>query len=356
MNTKKAKSEIFSKAILRIFRNSKTLIGLMGFVIGLFFLIIYNQSSDIDYKNVDLYGLLYRFFPYILLILSIGYFMFGYLEGGKKVDQFTEPTNDEKLSSDLKNEFIEFKNELKEYLHQNHGRTSDLIAEFQYQLSKKNEIQLDDKQKTELFNSFKQSFVENINEDFFKQLKDNIAVELTKEKKGRLELLLKDFYSIKNRLNNEVEKLSRKANVNLVIGSLTTFIALLALSYMVFSSNSSFKSIADMLYHYVPRLSLIVFIEVFAYFFLRLYKLNLSDMKYFQNELTTIELKLASITTAINFGKDIDISYITNEFAKTERNFILKNGETTVELEKSRIEKSDMKEILKSVTEIAKRK
>jgi hypothetical protein len=38
----------------------------------------------------------------------------------------------------------------------------------------------------------------------------------------------------------------------------------------------------------------VVFAEMLSYFFLRLYRAGLADMKFYQNELTTIELRFAA--------------------------------------------------------------
>jgi len=39
-------------------------------------------------------------------------------------------------------------------------------------------------------------------------------------------------------------------------------------------------------------------IELFAYFFLKLYKSDLSEIKYFQNELTNVEMRYAAVRLA----------------------------------------------------------
>jgi len=344
-----------SSVFRRFFKNRKTIQGMMIFLVGYFLFFLLLQYDVRYYNSDDIIRLLVKIVPMVIAVTGIGYMLFGYLEGSVIKKETEQPiTSNLKFNEELALELRKYLDEFRHYQERGRHETMSLIENLRQQFEHQKEFQLNELQKAEIFNSLKQSFAENVNEDFFKQLNENISYELTKEKRGRLETLLKDFSSIKLRLNSEIDKLSRKANVNLVIGSLTTIVALMALGVVVFQSQGSFVSLTDMLYHYVPRLSLIIFIEVFAYFFLRLYKLNLNDMKYFQNELTTVELKLVSISTAINFGKDIDISAITIELSKTERNFILKKGETTVELEKSRIGKTDLKEILKSITDIAK--
>lgn len=341
----------------RILRNKKSVTGMIVFLVGYmltFFAFAYGNTLE-NLNSEVILRFAIKAIPVIIIIIGIGYFLLGYLEGNKFIETKDESRNYNFLNTEeIRNEFRMHFEELRHSQERNRYESQELLEKLKAQFEEQKELHLDEKQRLDLSETLKQSFAENINSDFFKVLNENISIELTKEKRGRLELLLRDFNSIKVRLNSEIDKLSRKANVNLVIGSLTTIVALLALGVIVFQNTGSFVSLTDMLYHYIPRLSLIIFVEVFAYFFLRLYKLNLSDMKYFQNELTTVELKLASLTTAINFGKDVDISAITIELSKTERNFIVKKGETTVESVKSKFDKTDLNEILKSITEIAK--
>ena len=56
--------------------------------------------------------------------------------------------------------------------------------------------------------------------------------------------------------------------------------------------------------YYAPRLTLSIFIEFFSFFFLRLYKTGISEIKYFQNELTNAELKFIAVEKAIMTEKD----------------------------------------------------
>jgi len=109
---------------------------------------------------------------------------------------------------------------------------------------------------------------------------------------------------IKERLEEEIVNLTRRANLNVVIGILVTLVAGIGLVAAVFyhpldletasAHGDSWRVIA----HYVPRLSLIIFAEVFAYFFLKLYRTSLADIKYFQNEISNIDLKgIVRLTT-----------------------------------------------------------
>ena len=106
----------------------------------------------------------------------------------------------------------------------------------------------------------------------------------------------------------------------------------------------------------LPRLSFVFIIELFAYFFLRLYKEGLDEIKYFQNELTNIESKLISVEVAYITKNDKTMKESLSILAKTERNFILKKGETTVELERAKSESENMQNILKAIPTFLKNK
>jgi hypothetical protein len=89
-----------------------------------------------------------------------------------------------------------------------------------------------------------------------------------------------------------------------------------------------------------------VLIEVFAYFFVRLYRYSLFEIKYFQNEITNSEFRLIALETAFR-SADVDaIKKACVEMLKVERNFILKKGETTLSLKKDEIEQEYDKNII----------
>jgi hypothetical protein len=69
-----------------------------------------------------------------------------------------------------------------------------------------------------------------------------------------------------------------------------------------------------------------------AFFFLNQYRSTLADTKYISNEITNIDLKLLSliVVTKSDAPQTSAISKILQELAKTERNFALKKGETSI--------------------------
>jgi hypothetical protein len=147
------------------------------------------------------------------------------------------------------------------------------------------------------------------------------------------------------RLENQITALQTRGNINLLVGIGTTFLGLAFLIYFVFTTKSLRPSLLSFVMQFGPRLSFVIFMQVFAYFFLRLYKSSLEEIKYFQNEITNIECRLLSLTTAIRVGQDDACREVLVNLGLTERNHILEKGQTTVELEKTKIDIDHFAEI-----------
>lgn len=133
--------------------------------------------------------------------------------------------------------------------------------------------------------------------DFLKQLETKFVSQSSDI--GHLKELRENLGVTKRRLELEVESLSRRNSLNLTIGAVTTIVAVGLLAYLVLGAKISFDTIPNLLAHFIPRVSIAVFIEVFSFFFLRLYKSGLQEIKYFQNELTNIEMKGLALEAAM---------------------------------------------------------
>lgn len=147
--------------------------------------------------------------------------------------------------------------------------------------------------------------------------------------------------SINARLKTEIDALGRRANVNLVIGSFISMVGFVFLAVFTYISGigvASNENIMREIIIFCTRLSLVVMMQIFAYFFLRLYRQSIFDIKYYQNELTNVQLKIESIYIAM-WSKNTKLAgEIALQIAKTERNFLLKKGETTVHLYREELE------------------
>ncbi|OCA77109.1 hypothetical protein BBI01_01205 [Chryseobacterium artocarpi] len=272
----------------------------------------------------------------ISFLLAIALLMYSYLDGAylmKKVKEIHNKVEYE-LNQTLNEQYDQ------EQLEAHVEKDIKILKELK-------QLEFDKEQKSELFNHFKEAFKINIDKDFFENLNLNISRELISENEQQLRKIYLTIGSIKERITNEIVKLNLKSNINLVVGSFMTIIALGCLGAIVYEKHNSLETIEKILSHYIPRISFILFIEVFAFFFLRLYKLNLNDIKYYQNELTNVDLKSTGLLSAINYGTEKDIANVIKELVKTERNFILNKGQSTIDLERFKNNEASTERLLK---------
>ncbi len=194
---------------------------------------------------------------------------------------------------------------------------------------------------------------------FLKTLYSNITINEKEELEKTLKLysLQKSLINVKIRLEDEVSNLRRRAIVNLILGGGITLIGLSILGVSVLSisdANNLLNEINSIFLYYTPRVLLVLFMQMFAYFFLRLYKFTLDEIKHFQNELTNIESKLAAIEITQTINNDEVMKDIISDLLQTERNFILKKGESTIELKREKMESDNIKDVLKEISSFLK--
>jgi len=126
------------------------------------------------------------------------------------------------------------------------------------------------------------------------------------------------FAAAELRLRNELGALSRRSNLNLVIGVLTTSMAVGLLTYMVLGVAVNFDSVTALLSHYVPRLALVLFIEVFSFFFLRLYRATLTEMRTYQTDLTALTIQHVAVVAAFSTGDAQSVAALSKELLMTK--------------------------------------
>jgi hypothetical protein len=82
----------------------------------------------------------------------------------------------------------------------------------------------------------------------------------------------------------------------------------------------------------------------------------LADIKFYQNELTNVEGWFSALQVAAATRDTEVLKAAVTALLETERNFILKAGESTPEIEKLKAEQITTKELLAALTEVAKAK
>lgn len=209
-------------------------------------------------------------------------------------------------------------------------------------------VELTEEERSNILKGIHEKIASSLEAEALEGIKSSIEKELTDE---RISYLRRNLETSMRRLSKEVLDLGRRGNLNLIIGALATLAGFLIFGMMVL--DSGFNPTSDnFISSFVPRLSLVILIEIFAYFFLGLYKSSLSEIKYFQNEITNIESKYAAMEYAVQYGDKESVNKVLGQLASTERNFLLKKGESTVLLEQDRITTESSNSFLQKITDL----
>jgi hypothetical protein len=309
LNKEKSEKAEYEKQLnktMYLKNRNRTLNSIMLSVTGIIVLL----TKDLILNFIDRqYSILFVIMGASAFALGIGSLLYKYLQAGPFSQLNKSNYSEYKLTSELEDIKIEL-----------------------LKLRKKNGQPNDSENISKTINN---AINKTLTEDFIKSKIEDIysekAISESKQKN-----LLNDFDSLAYRINGELARLRKSANLNLVIGAITTTLAIFALGYEVFNNELKITEPLEIFAHYLPRLSLIIFIEIFAFFFLKLYKTTLIDIKYFNNEKTNIDFKLISLKSALESEDKDLIKLVIEKLVNTERNFKLNKGESTVELEKLR--------------------
>lgn len=230
------------------------------------------------------------------------------------------------------------------------------VASLREQMAQSNSTSalLGEKDHRDLVNELQARLNEEVAGSIVEAIHSDISATLARESKERASV--DHLQESRARLLKELEALGRRGNLNLALGAVTTVVGISLLGMSVFSEVTTAKDTWSFMSHFLPRVTLVVLIELFAYFFLSLYKTSLNEIKYFQNELTNIEAKQVALRAALQNNAADAVAGILNALASTERNHVLTKDQTTVELEKAKIEKDGRNEFAKYVAEFFQKK
>lgn len=338
----------------RMFRNRKLLVLISVFCGGVS--IISLTSKEFQLVIFEVFPEIQNYSSFVFLMLLVSFASLGliYLQSGGN-----ETVNSESMLITKK-----YLSQLESYKRLTEIKLNELSEKFESFESDKN-LSKEEKQLVieQIINQTKEDSITSIFKGETEKLKNDLKNSLGLDH-------LKDASSdIIRRLRREISDLRLRSNVNLVIGMSITAGGLYLLwstVSMVDSSEllkqlasengeSNSKFIKNLILPLVPRVMLVIFVEVFAYFFLRLYKNGLDEIKYFQNELTNIESKLSAVQFAYITNNEAALKISLESLAKTERNFVLNKGQTTVELEKAKSESELTRNIISTIPELFKK-
>ncbi|SFK41571.1 hypothetical protein [Caulobacter sp. UNC279MFTsu5.1] len=173
------------------------------------------------------------------------------------------------------------------------------------------------------------------------------------------------------RLVAEVGAQSRRATLNLLMGVVAAAIAIGFLVWLAASAVSSASEaptkietsampylFAKYWGAFAAKMALSSGASLFAFFFLSTYRRNLSEIRYFHNELTNVQSRMYAVDMCKGDHADVTLLRILENVAATERNFILRKGETTIDLAQKdldRAEDDSLKVALKTLADAANR-
>ncbi|MFP5302985.1 hypothetical protein R2R70_17400 [Cobetia sp. SIMBA_158] len=174
----------------------------------------------------------------------------------------------------------------------------------------------------------------------------------------KMRLLIKVMTS---RLENEITQLSRRGDIYIIIGSVLTiaagYILYLSMGGLQYSGNDVRGVYAlgftkhELLVMSV-KISIVFFVEIFAFYYLRLYREIIKDVKYYRNEITNIEARLLALYAIDSSKQSEALNGLVDELSKVERNFVIDKKHTTVELEKSKHDSNVMVSAIEKVTKL----
>lgn len=167
-----------------------------------------------------------------------------------------------------------------------------------------------------------------------------------------------------NRLKVEVNNLNARAKLYLFIGSSITISAGVLLTFFLIFSRGDIVALSQkgevtnmqLIQAYLPRISIVIFIEFFALYFFKLHKENANRVQYFHNELTNVEMQLIALASALGFKDQVQLTDLLKPLIQTERNFKLAKGETTTDIEREKLTRDDFLKIVSQLLDKKKSK
>tara|TARA_Y100000815_G_scaffold275793_1_gene317784 strand:- start:21771 stop:22910 length:1140 start_codon:yes stop_codon:yes gene_type:complete len=162
------------------------------------------------------------------------------------------------------------------------------------------------------------------------------------------------FENIKNRIQDECNRLNKQAIINLFLCFFIAFILMTLIGYTSITSTNDNKLISLELFavRYIPRIIGVIGLLTMFLYFTKLYKTNIVDVKYYQNELTNIEILQVTWQTASITDSDDILKELLSKLSQIDRNSIISKDQTSIEIERIKIENEISKDYLSKILSI----
>jgi hypothetical protein len=192
--------------------------------------------------------------------------------------------------------------------------------------------ELTSKDKDTIVAQLHQEVKKSATETFLNDIRSSLA------QRGQAAEWEKHFSETSERIDSEIVAQGRRGTLNLILGVVTALAGIVLLSWVVLPDTHAHATMNDFVMSFIPRVSIVAIVEVFAYFFLRLYKASLSEIKYFQNEATNLEVRFAALRIALDSDDASLRTTVVTHLLLMERNPMLDKDKTTLELEKEKLD------------------
>jgi hypothetical protein len=156
-----------------------------------------------------------------------------------------------------------------------------------------------------------------------------------------------------NRLRTEIREQGRRANTNLVVGIIAAAIGIALLLWLAIDTSEVASQNTNQINdgyrfwsQFLSKSLMSLACNVFAFFFLSTYRRNLSEIRYFHNEMTNMQAKLIATRLTAAPGLEEVRQKVILDLSAIERNFILKKGELTIDMGAREADRADMDAIL----------
>jgi hypothetical protein len=147
---------------------------------------------------------------------------------------------------------------------------------------------------------------------------------------GQIRLICRSAISS---IEEEIDSLNARSNLQIASGATISVIGFLVLGYFIYSAEDAIRAqnlnLTTMSY-VILRAGLILLIELFALFFLRMYRYSIFEIKYFQNEISNIYMKSIAVEMAFSSGDEKLLSQLSKELISAERNVIMRKGDISL--------------------------
>lgn len=191
------------------------------------------------------------------------------------------------------------------------------------------ESALSEQERQQVISTISQTVKTQLNISLLEMIESKYGSVVYRDKLGdKAEKLLNSTIS---RLESYNEDLKKKASVNLIYGIASTIGAIMLLVFVLMNTQApETNSQIDTVFYYTSRLFLVLLVQGISIFFLNLYKSTLNNILYINNEITNHESKRDALVMSINGNSDDNLASVLVGLSSTERNFILKKGESSI--------------------------